>query len=69
MKDRFDGRYIRDADAMHYIMPFLYPDRCDNQALFSFKIDLTALNEYLKKKSESDLSTDTTCFSASSVQR
>ena len=54
MKDRFDGRYIRDVDAMHYIMPFLYPDRCDNQALFSFKIDLTALNEYLKKKSESD---------------
>jgi hypothetical protein len=54
MKDRFDGRYIQDIDAMHYIMPFLYPDRCDNQALFSFKIDLTALNEYLKNKSERD---------------
>lgn len=50
MADRFDGKYIKDIDSMHFIMPFMYPDRCDNQAFFSFQIDLSNLNEYIKKK-------------------
>ena len=54
MGDRFDAKYIEDIDSMHFIMPFMYPDRCDNQAFFTFKIDLTNLNAYLKKKCESD---------------
>ena len=47
MGDRFDATYLKDIDSMHFIMPFMYPDRCDNQAFFTFKIDLTNLNEYL----------------------
>ena len=39
MKDRFDGKYLKDIDSMHFIMPFLYPNRCDNEAFFSFKIE------------------------------
>jgi len=31
-------------------MPFMYPNRCDNEAFFSFKIDLTAVNEYINKR-------------------
>lgn len=54
MGNRFDATYIKDIDAMHFIMPFMYPDRCDNQAFFTFKIDLTNLNAYLEKKCESD---------------
>ena len=54
MGNRFDAEYIRNTDAMHFIIPFMYPDRCDNQAFFTFKIDLTNLNEYLKKKCEND---------------
>ncbi len=50
MGDRFDATYLKDVDSMHFIMPFMYPDRCDNQAFFTFKIDLTNLNAYLVKK-------------------
>lgn len=50
MGDRFDATYLKDVDSMHFIMPFMYPDRCDNQAFFTFKIDLTNLNAYLEKK-------------------
>jgi chloramphenicol O-acetyltransferase len=50
MGDRFDAKYLKNVDSMHFIMPFMYPDRCDNQAFFTFKIDLTNLNAYLAKK-------------------
>ena len=50
MGDRFDAKYLKDIDAMHFIMPFMYPNRCDNETFFSFQIDLTNLNEYIKKK-------------------
>ncbi len=50
MGDRFDATYLKHADSMHFIMPYMYPDRCDNQAFFTFKIDLTNLNRWLEKK-------------------
>jgi len=50
MGDRFDGKYLKDIDSMHFIMPFMYPDRCDNQAFFTFQIDLSNLDAYLAKK-------------------
>ena len=50
MGDRFDGKYLKNIDSMHFIMPFMYPNRCDNEAFFSFKIDLTAVNEYVNRK-------------------
>lgn len=54
MGDRFDAKYLKDIDSMHFIMPFMYPDRCDNQAFFSFQIDLTNLDKYLEKKRNAD---------------
>ena len=54
MGDRFDGKYLKDIDSMHFIMPFMFPDRCDNQAFFSFQIDLTNLDKYLEKKRNID---------------
>jgi hypothetical protein len=48
--DRRDGRLLRDLDSMHYIVPLLYPNRCDNEAFISEKIDLTKTNEYLEKR-------------------
>jgi len=48
--DRRDGTLIRDIDSMHYIMPLMYPNRCDNEAFISETIDLTAIDEYLAKK-------------------
>ncbi len=50
MADRFDAKYLKDVDSMHFIMPFMFPNRCDNETFFSFKIDLTPLNEYIQKK-------------------
>ena len=54
MGDRFDAKYLKDVDGMHFIMPFLFPNRCDNETFFSFKIDLTNLNKYLEEKTKTD---------------
>ena len=48
--DRKDATLIRDLDSMHFIMPLIYPNRCDNEAFISERIDLTNLNAYLEKK-------------------
>lgn len=48
--DRRDGRLVRDQDGMHLIMPMLYPNRCDNEAFISERIDLTNIDEYLKRR-------------------
>ena len=48
--DRKDGVLLRDLDAMHYIMPIIYPNRCDNEAFISERIDLTNVNAFLEKK-------------------
>ncbi len=48
--DRKDGVLLRDLDSMHFIVPLLYPNRCDNEAYISETIDLTNLEEWLQKK-------------------
>ena len=48
--DRKDGVLLRNLDPMHFIVPLLYPNRCDNEAYISEQIDLTNLNVYLEKK-------------------
>ena len=48
--DRKDGVLLRDISAMHYVMPLMYPNRCDNEAFISERIDLTNVMAYLEKK-------------------
>ncbi|MBR5773364.1 MAG: 2-oxo acid dehydrogenase subunit E2 [Clostridia bacterium] len=48
--DRKDARLVRDEDALHFIMPYLMPNRADNEAFISEKIDLTNIMAYLKEK-------------------
>ena len=48
--DRKDGTLLRDLDSMHYIMPLMYPNRCDNEAFMHLRVDLTKAEEYLAKK-------------------
>ena len=48
--DRKDGKLIRDLDSLHFVTGIIYPNRCDNEAFISEFIDLTNINEYLKKK-------------------
>ena len=52
--DRKDGKLLRDLDSMHYIVPLLYPNRCDNEAFISQRIDMTAMNAFLEKKNAAD---------------
>ena len=47
--DRRDGTLIRDIDAMHYVMPLMYPNRCDNEAFMSMAIDISKTEEYIRK--------------------
>jgi len=52
--DRRDGTYLKKVDSMHTIMPLMYPNRCDNEAFISERIDLTNVNAYLEKKNADD---------------
>ncbi|MBQ7755654.1 MAG: 2-oxo acid dehydrogenase subunit E2 [Clostridia bacterium] len=48
--DRRDGVLLRELDSLHYITGIIYPNRCDNEAFISERIDLTNINAYLQKK-------------------
>ena len=48
--DRKDGEKLCNIHAMHFVMPLMYPNRCDNEAFISERIDLTNVNAYLAKK-------------------
>lgn len=60
--DRRDGYLLRDLDAMHFITPLIYPNRCDNEAYISERIDLTNLNAFLKRKNEGETEFPYTMF-------
>jgi len=52
--DRKDGVKLRNIHAMHFVMPLMYPNRCDNEAFISERIDLTNIIAYLEKKNQAD---------------
>lgn len=47
---RRDATLLRDIDSMHYIMPLIMPNRCDNEAFISERIDLTNAEKFLARK-------------------
>lgn len=51
--ERRDGKLLKNIDSMHFIMPLMYPNRCDNEAFISEQIDITNVMEYLEKKNAS----------------
>lgn len=48
--DRKDGRLIRKTDSMHRFMPYLLPNRADNEAVLNENIAVEKLCEYVAKK-------------------
>lgn len=48
--DRRDGVLMRDLDSLHYVTGIIFPNRCDNEAYISERIDLTPIYKYLDKK-------------------
>ncbi len=47
--DRKDAKVVRKIDGMHLIVPLIHPNRCDNEAFVSERIDITAMKAYLEK--------------------
>ena len=60
--DRRDGRLLRELDSLHFITGIIYPNRCDNEAYISVKVDLTAMNAYLARKNEEETDFPYTMF-------
>ena len=60
--DRRDGRLLRELDSLHFIPGILDPNRCDNEAYISLRVDLTAMNEYLAKVNETETEFPYTMF-------
>ena len=48
--DRFDATLVRGLDPLHWFMPYLYPNRADNEAFIREDFDLTNLEAFLEKK-------------------
>ena len=60
--DRRDGRLLRELDSLHFSTGIIYPNRCDNEAYISVKVDLTAMNAYLARKNETETDFPYTMF-------
>ena len=50
--DRFDATLVRNLDPLHWFMPYIYPNRADNEAFIREEFDLTNLNAFLERKNE-----------------
>ncbi len=48
--DRRDGIWLRDMDALHVIMPYLYPNKADNEAFIMEDIPLEPIENYLASR-------------------
>ena len=60
--DRRDDRLLRELDSLHFITGIIYPNRCDNEAYVSERIDLTAMNAYLAEKNQTETEFPYTMF-------
>ena len=50
--DRRDAYLVRESDPMHIFMPYMLPNRADNEAVLNEKVDLTAVLKYLEDKNK-----------------
>ena len=48
--DRWDGYRLRGLDPMHVLMPYMFGDRSDNEAVLGEVMDLTQVDKYLAAK-------------------
>ncbi|MDD2231899.1 MAG: 2-oxo acid dehydrogenase subunit E2 [Sphaerochaetaceae bacterium] len=61
-KDRKDGWFVRGQDALHMMMPFLMPNRADNEAVLNEDIDITHLLAFVDKKNSENPKYNYTIF-------
>ncbi len=48
--DRWDAYRLRGLDPMHVLMPYMFGDRTDNEAVLGEVMDLTQVDKYLAEK-------------------
>lgn len=54
MKNRRDGKRVKDLDAMHALMPYIKPNRCDSDVFINQIMDVTELVKYYGKLKAKD---------------
>lgn len=52
--DRKDGVLLRDLPSIQFITGIIYPNRCDNEAYISERVDLTPIKAYIAGKNETE---------------
>jgi len=62
MKDRRDGKRVKNIDGMHVLMPYLKPNRCDSDVYINYKLDVSELVKYVEKKKKENPDTKLTFF-------
>lgn len=50
MKNRRDGKIVKNIDSVHILMPYLKPKRCDSDVYINYKLDVTEIVKYVEKK-------------------
>lgn len=54
MRDRKDGKLVRNLDGMHGLMTYVKPSRADSDVYINQKIDVTNLVKYYEKNRKKD---------------
>ena len=52
--DRKDGVLLRDLPSIQFITGIIYPNRCDNEAYISERVDLTPIKAYIATKNATE---------------
>ena len=52
--DRKDGYLVRETDPIHALVPYMLPDRTDNEGVLTEAFDLTEVIRYLDEKNASN---------------
>ncbi|MBE5996069.1 MAG: hypothetical protein E7240_01785 [Lachnospiraceae bacterium] len=56
--DRRDATLVRETDGLHFVMPIIYPGRCNNEAFINLTVDLTETAKYLDYKNANNENPD-----------
>ena len=62
MRNRRDGKLVKNIDGMHVLMPYLKPNRCDSDVFINYKFDVTELIKYVEKKKKENPNEKLTYF-------
>lgn len=62
MKDRRDGKRIKEINSSNILMPYILPKRGDSEVYMNYKLDVTNLVKYVEKKKKENPNEKLTYF-------